>query len=156
MSDQVIVRVAVSLDDAEGMRIARNDGREFMTRHPFEISREEQAHWFTTLERTTTIPFVARILPHPMPPDDACIGYGLVRLIDGQWWLSGGLRKPYRGKGYGKILFAELTKRVHDKHKPAWLEVRKDNEPAFRTYRSLGFTIHEELDAVFVMKNDRL
>lgn len=145
----MIVREAITLVDAEGMRIARNEGREFMTRSPFEISREEQAHWFSTLERTTTIPFVARLTP-----EDMCIGYGLVRLIDGRWWLSGGLRVAYRGLGYGKRLFAALTERVHQKHKPAWLEVRKDNEAAIMTYRALGFTFAEELDYAFVMKKD--
>lgn len=145
----MVVREAITLIDAEGMRIARNEGRQFMTRNPFEISVDEQLEWFTKLDRTRTIPFVARLIR-----EDLCIGYGLLRLIDGRWWLSGGLREAWRGQGYGKQLFAALTDRVHTTRKIAWLEVRKDNEPAFRTYQSLGFTIHEELDAVFVMKND--
>lgn len=145
----IIVREAVTLVDAEGMRIARNEGREFMTRQPFEISRDEQAQWFTMLDRVTTIPFVARITD-----EDVCIGYGLVRLIDRRWWLSGGLRKLYRGFGHGKTLFAALTRYVHDKHRRAWLEVRKDNEPAIQTYRSLGFVVTEELDSALVMRKD--
>lgn len=136
---QFSMRQAETLDDAENMRLVRNSCREFMTRSPLEISRDDQIEWFMALDRETIEPYIgfagSRLVP---------MAYGLVRLIDGMWFLSGGLLPEWRGMGYGNALFRGLTACVNRKRSIAYLEVRKDNSRAIRLYQSLGFTSYQE------------
>lgn len=140
---QFSLRQAETLDDAENMRLVRNSCREFMTRSPLEISREDQIEWFTSLDRDSIQPFIgfagSRLAP---------MAYGLVRKIDGEWFLSGGLLPDWRGAGYGKMLFCGLTAHVHAKRANAYLEVRASNDRAINLYRSLGY-------GAFMVSNDR-
>lgn len=141
------LRAAESLADAEAMRIVRNECREFMTRSPLEISRDDQISWFQALDRATATPFIGVAGSKAFP-----MAYGLIRLIDNKWWLSGGVRTNWRGVGYGRLLFVELTKRVHAMRRDAWLEVRKDNERAIRLYQLLGFSYANEDEHVYTMR----
>ena len=141
---------AMSLEDAEGMRVVRNSCREFMTNSTAEISKDEQERWFVSLDRSVVRPYIFKIdfedksLPRPY-----CVvgGYGLIRLVDGRWWLSGGLLPELRGNGFGRILFSALADVVKfTEHKMAWLTVRQDNTKAIRCYESIGF---QQVDAEF-------
>lgn len=143
---------ATTLAQAEDMRAIRNDCRTFMTRNAHEITRDEQIEWFTRLDFDTTMPFIGIVSSGIYGANP--IAYGLVRLIDDKWWLSGGLRKIWRGQGYGRELFAGLARRVHARKRTAWLEVRKTNGTAERLYRSLGFVLVEDLGEILVMKQD--
>jgi len=154
--DEGTLCVTTTPADVEAMRIARNSCREFMTRDTSEITPERQVAWFSALDRTEVKPFVFRIGGAP-------VGYGLVRLetlapyyvsegpprLDGRWWLSGGLLPPWRGRGYGKRLFAQLAAVAGT---PCWLDVRKDNLPGRRTYAALGFQETGSDDTVAVMR----
>jgi ribosomal protein S18 acetylase RimI-like enzyme len=144
---------ALSLDDAEIMRQTRNTCREFMTRDTHEISYDEQRLWFSTLDRQTILPYVYWIEVEVKAP----IGYGLVRLIDESWWISGGLIPRARGQGWGKRLFQGLADIVTiGKQATCWLDVRASNYPARRTYESIGFSTEridvEGLATTIVMK----
>jgi ribosomal protein S18 acetylase RimI-like enzyme len=123
------------LEDAERMREIRNSCRQFMTRNTLEISVDEQKIWFLTLENETR-PFLLAVDVEGQPK----VGYGLIRMIDGCYWISGGLLPEWRGKGLGKRLFAELARIVNIVEKrTCWLEVRASNMIAQRVYQSLGF-----------------
>jgi len=125
---------ALTLADAEAMRIVRNACRQFMTNDTREISAEDQRLWFAILDRSTMRPFVYRV-------DDQVIGYGLIKFVDNRWWISGGLLSGWRGYGHGKRLFSALADLVRVDGKTCWLTVREDNFVARRTYLSLGFEI---------------
>lgn len=141
---------AVTLEDAEAMRQIRNTCREFMTKDQREITAEEQIRWFQSLDLGNVLPFVFR--EHDSF-ESFKIGYGLIRAIaDDQtlhddhlpgrvrWWISGGLLRPWRGRGFGKQLFAQLANYVHDQlQMSCWLKVWFDNLPARRLYDRLGF-----------------
>lgn len=132
-------------DDLEAMRVVRNTCREFMTGNTREIDITAQICWFASLDPAETKPFVFRVGGAP-------IGYGLVRRLNGDWWLSGGLLPPWRGRGYGKRLFAALAAVAG---KPCWLDVRKDNAAGRRTYEALGFLPVHRVDddtAVIMMR----
>jgi ribosomal protein S18 acetylase RimI-like enzyme len=115
--------------DVEAMRVIRNSSREFMTHDTYEIDKATQLAWFSALDRKEMRPYVFRVGGAP-------IGYGLVRRLEGRWWLSGGLLPPWRGRGYGRRLFAAL---VAVPGATCWLDVRRDNVAARRTYEALGF-----------------
>lgn len=68
-----------------------------------------------------------------MEIDGEPAGFGLVR-EEKYDWVTAGLKKKFRGKGFGRILFSFLS----GWSKPA-LEVLETNVPAYRLYRSLGY-----------------
>ncbi len=47
--------------------------------------------------------------------------------------------RPYRGLGVGSWLLRRVLKATDAEGMPIWLQVRPDNRPALRLYRSLGF-----------------
>ncbi|HWR42988.1 GNAT family N-acetyltransferase [Sporomusa sp.] len=49
-----------------------------------------------------------------------------------------------RGKGYCKVLVAELCRRIQGYGKTPMLMVRKDNAPAVKAYQSIGFTHYND------------
>ncbi|SMD01345.1 GNAT family N-acetyltransferase [Sporomusa malonica] len=49
-----------------------------------------------------------------------------------------------RGKGYCKVLVAELCRRIRGYGKIPVLMVRKDNLPAIKSYQSIGFTYFDD------------
>lgn len=132
---------AETLEHAEYMRRVRNECRQFMTRDTREISREDQIAWFQALDRDTTRPFfgLAIDIKNGVASGDV-LAYGLVRLIDNRWWISGGVLPEWRGHGYGRKLFEALTSIVNDgMHRTCWLEVRASNTRAYNLYRALGY-----------------
>lgn len=54
--------------------------------------------------------------------------------------------EKYRGKGYGYQLICALLHRVFPKYDSAILHVTKENEPAYRLYKKVGFEVVEELE----------
>lgn len=133
---------ATSMADAEAMRLARNSCREFMTNSTAAITEDEQAQWFVSLDRSVIRPYIFKINFE----DVQVAGYGLIRLIDSRWWLSGGLLPEFRNRGYGKMLFRAMAMSLKEERKSAWLTVRQDNTIAIRCYESIGF---QQVDAEF-------
>ena len=54
--------------------------------------------------------------------------------------------EKYRGKGYGYQLICALLHHVFPKYDSAILHVTKENEPAYRLYKKVGFEVVEELE----------
>lgn len=123
------VREAVTDIDAEYMRLIRNECREFMTRETKRIPPWKQRIWWKKLDRKHYRPYL-------LEKNGLPVGYGLIRYEGNERWLSGGLSKDHRGKGWGSFLFSCLTNLAGSN---CWLEVRSDNTPAVRVYTSLGF-----------------
>ena len=138
---------AVTLEHAEAMCQARNECRMFMTKDTHEITPAEQELWWATLDRSAVRPFVFaldKVLIEPKGTEvhlgPVYIGYGLIRRIDRDLWISGGLVERWRYQGFGRQLFEGLADIVNraDRQR-CWLEVRATNGPARRLYQSLGF-----------------
>ncbi len=51
----------------------------------------------------------------------------------------------YRNKGYATALMASVVRYCRDNGQAAYLFVRKDNLPAIRAYRNVGFSIVDEI-----------
>jgi ribosomal protein S18 acetylase RimI-like enzyme len=49
-----------------------------------------------------------------------------------------------RGKGYCKAIVSELCKRIIERGKTPTLSVRKNNTPAVRAYKSVGFSYYDD------------
>mgnify|MGYP001560155702 CR=1 FL=1 len=146
MAELVLID-AETLAHAEAMRIVRNTCRAFMTNDPSEISAEDQHEWFTHLDRETTQPYVGFV-------ETVVAAFGLVRNVDGGWWVSGGLLPEFRGHGLGKALFEQLIARVSLKKRSTWLEVLRNNGRAERLYRSLGFVQIYANEDVITMRRE--
>jgi ribosomal protein S18 acetylase RimI-like enzyme len=70
-------------------------------------------------------------------PESEPIGFGVVRLIDGKYWLTGGLLEKERAKGYGQILFQKLVEVTPSNE--VWLDVLTTNKVGQHVYQKLGF-----------------
>lgn len=127
-------------EQAERMRVIRNDCREFMTNDQHEITADEQQQWFASIKDDANIlPFLYKPLPQQFYPEP--FGFGLLRCVSDKWWLTGGLLKEWRGKGYGEGLFDDLAHYVHQMGHTAWLTVLETNDAGIATYKKLGFVV---------------
>lgn len=54
--------------------------------------------------------------------------------------------EEYRGNGYGYRLIGTLLNHIFEKYDGAILHVTKENEPAYRLYKKVGFEVVEELE----------
>lgn len=54
--------------------------------------------------------------------------------------------EEYRSKGYGYRLIGTLLNHIFEKYDSAILHVTKENEPAYRLYKKVGFEVVEELE----------
>ncbi len=55
-----------------------------------------------------------------------------------------------QGRGYGRKLALESLAFARDKRSPLKLEVHRDNTPAIKLYRSLGFDVFEDYDVYMI------
>jgi ribosomal protein S18 acetylase RimI-like enzyme len=147
MTHLVFKRVTTS-NEAEMLRVIRNQCKDYMTRNTSVITPEEQLEWFKTAYKKYEL-YIAYAVEY-----GACIvdaGYGLIHLNEKEYMLTGGLVPGYRDKGLGTILFKFLVDNCN-KQIPIRLEVLKDNLRALKTYEKLNFTTTGETDKIFIME----
>ena len=125
----------------EVLRYIRNSCASYMTRHRDIISIEQQQLWWKTLNRETWKVFIYWL-------GNMIVGFGVLRLEDGKYWVTGGLIENARGHGLGRELFAHLINLVEDN---IWLEVLETNKVAHRLYIKLGFVETSRKDGVITM-----
>jgi ribosomal protein S18 acetylase RimI-like enzyme len=147
MTQLVFKRVTTS-NEAEMLRIIRNQCKNYMTRNTSEITPEEQSEWFKTAYKKYEL-YIAYAIEHGVCIVDA--GYGLIHLNEKEYMLTGGLVPEYRDKGLGTNLFKFLIDNCN-KQIPIRLEVLKDNIRALKTYEKLNFTTTGETDKIFIME----
>jgi ribosomal protein S18 acetylase RimI-like enzyme len=139
-----------SMEDAQLMRKIRNDCREYMTKDTSHITEQQQEMWFNNLNKDTIKMFLMHLRYHGVAYDT--IGFGYCRCIDDETYLTGGIRKEYRSKGYGKNLFLHLLENAKSFNTRITLEVLNDNTRAERLYRSIGFVDYDKNDKVTKME----
>ena len=147
MTQLVFKRVTTS-NEAEILRVIRNECKDYMTRANSEITAEQQQEWFKTAFSKYEAFIVSAI------EDGVCIvnaGYGLIHLNDGEYLLSGGMVAAYRDKGLGSTLFKFLVDNCH-KQLPIRLEVLKNNVRALKTYEKLHFVVTGETERIYLME----
>lgn len=144
MSDHILsIEPVTNILDALAMRKIRNECREFMTQDVEKIGLLRQVHWFYNsysrwMKEGSAIAFVGWV------DQTNPIAYGLIRDLDtGITIISGGVRKAYRGRGYGLELFTYLTERASHmegvEKRPVYLEVLDANKIAQSLYKKLGY-----------------
>lgn len=151
---KLVPKIATTVKDAESMRVIRNSCRLFMTHDQSEISEQKQAEWWVSIDRSAIIPFLFLL-------DDNPVGYGILRVINGKWWCSGGLLPEFRRMGLGSELFSSLINKCPSSD--LWLDVWGYNQHALKLYRKLGFeiedsdyaTMPEMAPLIVVMKHTR-
>ena len=125
-------------EDAQILRVLRNECKDFMTRSNKYITEDEQSLWFKNLDHNKYKLYLAISVFHgsiAVP-----VGFGILRLENDKVLLTGGLSEEYRGRGYGKAIFSFLideSNRLFGKQ--IELEVLKTNTVAHGLYKKLGF-----------------
>jgi ribosomal protein S18 acetylase RimI-like enzyme len=138
-----------SYEEAYAVALIRNECREFMTNDTSELDVERQIKFFEKHRHSqTTVLFIQR-------RNEVPTGYALMQFKGRKVCITGGLARPYRGKGLGLTLFrCMLTALRHSKHK-VWLTVLRSNLPAVRLYKHLGFKITLATRTVYTMELPR-
>lgn len=145
--------ILVEIKDASGiehLRLVRNHCRLYMTRNTSEISTEQQALWYSNLDRTTNKIYLLHEIHCGVAA--TVIGYAYLRIEDGCVLLSGGLLPDDRGKGHGTVLFEYLVDNAKKFNKPIKLEVLKSNMKAFSIYNKIGFRVVSDDGKVITME----
>ena len=125
----------------EVLRYIRNSCASYMTRHCDIISIEQQQLWWKTINRDTWQIYLYWY-------GNMAVGFGVLRLEDGKYWVTGGLLENARGHGLGRELFTHLINFVKD---DIWLEVLETNTIAHKLYMKLGFVETGRKDGVITM-----
>ena len=137
MENSVVFKKVETIDEAEKLRIIRNECKDFMTRDCSFISKEQQQRWFTNLPTNIEIFLLYEIVNGVIVTP---IGYGLIKQEEDKYLISGGLLEVGRSKGYGTTLFGYLLQNIKP-DLPIMLEVLKTNIRAFAIYNKLGFVV---------------
>ena len=149
----IVLKPVRDLVDAEILRKIRNDCSTYMTRNNNPITTEQQLKWFQSLPITSK-PFIlyeviCGVITYP-------IGYGFIRIENGEMLITGGLVEEDRGKGHGTTLFQYLLaiaiKYNVDHNLPIRLEVLKTNIKAFGIYSKLGFRVQSDNGKIITME----
>lgn len=154
-SEQNIIFTPITkLDDAQVMRVIRNECKDYMTRDTSFITEEQQEKWFSQLDLDNIKMFLMHICYHGAAIDT--IGFGYCRRENDEVYVTGGLRPDSRDKGYGKLLFTYLVEQSKSFDCRITLEVLNSNSRAKRLYEKIGFYNIDKNDRITKMehKND--
>jgi ribosomal protein S18 acetylase RimI-like enzyme len=141
MNPRLIPVKVLSEKSALFAAMIRNECLEFMTRNQSRLTIERQIKWFN--ER----PLTTQLYTYQENGAHYPIGYGLIRLEDEKWLVSGGLAEGWRGKGLGGDIFRHLA----SLRKETWLEVLISNERAVKVYKKLGYEEQFRTETVITM-----
>jgi RimJ/RimL family protein N-acetyltransferase len=124
MTDQLTSYPLLTWEDAEWMRVVRNDSRQFMTTHTDEITEQQQREFLEFTQKD---------------PTNRCwifcngfekVGYGMLRTVTTSDAKSMDLLTlvvdlPHRGKGYGAEIYRCLVER--SRAPEVWCVIRIEN-----------------------------
>lgn len=136
-------------EEAELLRLIRNQCREYMTRNTEIITQEQQKAWFKTAYDKYDL-FLVYAIEYGASVTFA--GYGVIHKNLSESLVTGGLLPEYRNRGLGHDLFKFLTDTSVKRKLPVKLEVLKSNQRAFKVYEKLGYTVYDETDKIFKME----
>lgn len=146
----ITLNPVLNMVDVEIVRSHRNACREFMTRNTDYISAKEQQKWFVGLDKYYHRLLLLNKIHHGAVVED--IGYGYIRVENGEVLLTGGITSNERGKGYGHFLFERLVLNSLKYGLPIRLEVLKTNAAGIATYKKVGFKIIDEDERIYKME----
>lgn len=131
--------------EAEVVRVIRNSGRQWMTRHTDEIMYDQQRAWWRDAAHDPSLD----LWLFSVSATD--IGYGMVRLESGKEWCSLAVLPRYQGNGYGTQIYQHLALSTI---KDVWAEILADNTPSIKACLNAGFQVAYAMDkhAVLVHK----
>jgi RimJ/RimL family protein N-acetyltransferase len=139
-------RLVTTLDEVETLRVIRNSGRQWMTRHADEISSEQQRAWWLTACHDPAL----RVWLFSEAATD--VGYGLLRRESDQLWCSLAVLPRYQGNGYGTAIYRWLALSTEES---VWAEILADNTPSIRACLKAGFQIAWALDRHAVLVHNK-
>lgn len=131
------IKSVKSLEDAQDMRVIRNECKDFMTRNTSYITEEDQEKWYNSLDLNDIEMYLMYACYDGVAFADVAFGY--IKFDGDEIYLTGGVSEYYRGQGLGRKMFSYLLDRAKVFDRKITLEVLNDNEKAYNLYLSLGF-----------------
>ena len=149
-SNGALFHPITKLEEAQVMRTIRNECREYMTKDTSLITEERQEEWFNGLDKDRIKMFLMYKCHNSTLIDT--IGFGYCCYTGDEVYVTGGLTKDYRDKGYGKTLFTHLVETAKSFNTRITLEVLNTNTRAKRLYENIGFHSIEADDRITKME----
>lgn len=151
------IRPATTWEDALEIRKIRNALAEFMTRDQEQRTVAQQRAWWAKFQRNASCTL------YVIENDRDCMGYGLIRREAPSQWegdhhralLTGAIKVPYQGLGYGRQLFTFLVCEAYTQKHTPWLDVFTTNGKAYLLYKQLGFVEVSRKDETVTMRHKR-
>lgn len=129
-----------SLKQAEILRVLRNMCCSWLTNYRDEIGIEQQEDWFHNqyIEASEQGRFRAYLFY-----DDAgdAVGYGALRLQDGQLHITECVDAGRRGEGYGRAILEVLVEISRREDRDLIAEIWATNTVSIRLHKQAGFTL---------------
>ena len=149
-SEFIIMKPVENDGDAETLRNFRNECKDYMTRNTNFIYQEDQFTWWRNLYKENNKLFLVHKVVDGVVA--YIIGYGYIRVENGEVLLTGGLTEKERGKGHGLQLFSFLLENGKKFNLPVRLELLKSNVKAFIVYNNLGFRVTSDDGKIIKME----
>lgn len=127
--------------DVETLRLIRNSGRQWMTRHTAEITPVQQRAWWEQLDHASVKVWLFR-------EAYTDVGYGLVRLEKARTWCGLAVFPRYQGQGYGTQIYRWLAL---SQDRELWAEIYADNTPSLRAALRAGYQLAYAADKTAVL-----
>lgn len=141
----MLFHAATTPEDAEQIRLIRNEGRIWMTRDTSEISAEQQQVWWAERDPQTCWIWL-------LVDGGITVGYGMLRLEADQWWCSVAVLPEHWSKGYGTKIYKYLALR---NEQSTWAEILADNPRSIKAALRAGYQLAWMTDKHAVMRFDK-
>lgn len=135
-------REVYDLEEAQIVRMIRNQLKDFMTNHRTHITPEQQREWFVMFPDSN-------MLELWRDDNDAPIGYTLVTLKDGIYYGTLAVLPEFHNQGYGTEMYKHMVSSVAPNK--LHIEIFADNTPSLVAALKSGFTIVSATDKLVTL-----
>jgi GNAT superfamily N-acetyltransferase len=134
-----------TLEQAQIVRMIRNEGRAYMTNNTAFISSEDQHRWFLIGDRDN------RQLYLYYDNYDSPVGFGYLQVKSNKTWATLAVYKEYHNTGYGTKIYQHLASLSE-----IWIEIFSDNRSSLVAALKAGFEIQSMNDKIIVLRKDKI
>ncbi len=136
--------LVTTLEDAQTVRMIRNQLKGYMTNDSTHITPEQQTLWFDKYRRSGN-----KLYLYYEDSTDSVVGFGYVRVQeDKKLWGTLAVLPEFQSKGYGTEIYRHMTRYAGT----LWIEIYANNNASLIAALKSGFEIQYINDKVIVLK----
>jgi RimJ/RimL family protein N-acetyltransferase len=136
----MIFKPVTTLSEALSVRQIRNECRKFLTNYTGYISIPRQTRWYLTYYKQAARAGIYRIFI-ARDGKGVPVGYGALKLDDGELLVTECVAEKYRGRGYGRKILKKLITIAKREGATLVAEIRTTNIISVALHKKCGFTL---------------